>query len=149
MFGQPRKVAYYFRFNETLTGRSYGPHDTPDAMKFCSFQQSQSNEQNHMHFEIYYGDYCAVYRVTATLRGASAERGHFELTDPNGYRQNAGSPGGCADVAGRFNDGDGVSRALPNPQGSLNELWCATFFRHNSDGSFEPIASQTCVTAGR
>ncbi|MEO7194525.1 MAG: hypothetical protein ABIZ05_06830 [Pseudonocardiaceae bacterium] len=31
MFGQPRQVAHYFRFNEILTGRSDGPHDTPDA----------------------------------------------------------------------------------------------------------------------
>ncbi len=31
LFGEQRQVAHYFRFNEILTGRSYGPHDTPDA----------------------------------------------------------------------------------------------------------------------
>jgi hypothetical protein len=31
LFGEDRQVAHYFRFNEILTGRTYGPHDTPDA----------------------------------------------------------------------------------------------------------------------
>ncbi|MGH3889417.1 MAG: ferritin-like domain-containing protein, partial [Pseudonocardiaceae bacterium] len=31
LFGEQRQVAHYFRFNEILTGRTYGPHDTPDA----------------------------------------------------------------------------------------------------------------------
>ncbi|MGH3770930.1 MAG: ferritin-like domain-containing protein [Pseudonocardiaceae bacterium] len=32
VFGETRQVAHYFRFNEILTGRGYGPHDTPDAL---------------------------------------------------------------------------------------------------------------------
>jgi hypothetical protein len=32
LFGEDRQVAHYFRFNEILTGRTYGPHDTPDAL---------------------------------------------------------------------------------------------------------------------
>ncbi|MGH3867060.1 MAG: ferritin-like domain-containing protein [Pseudonocardiaceae bacterium] len=31
LFGEARQVAHYFRFNEILTGRTYGPHDTPDV----------------------------------------------------------------------------------------------------------------------
>ncbi|MEA2667168.1 MAG: hypothetical protein QOJ33_102 [Chloroflexota bacterium] len=31
LFGQERQVAHYFRFKEILTGRTYDPHDTPDA----------------------------------------------------------------------------------------------------------------------
>jgi Ferritin-like len=31
LFGEQRQVAHYFRFNEILTGRTYGPHDTPGA----------------------------------------------------------------------------------------------------------------------
>lgn len=31
LFGEQRQVAHYFRFNEILTGRTYSPHDTPDA----------------------------------------------------------------------------------------------------------------------
>jgi hypothetical protein len=31
LFGENRQVAHYFRFNEIRTGRTYGPHDTPDA----------------------------------------------------------------------------------------------------------------------
>jgi Ferritin-like len=31
LFGETRQLAHYFRFNEILTGRSYGPHDTPGA----------------------------------------------------------------------------------------------------------------------
>ena len=31
LFGEDRQVAHYFRFNEIRTGRTYGPHDTPDA----------------------------------------------------------------------------------------------------------------------
>ncbi|MFI0153009.1 ferritin-like protein [Streptomyces lydicus] len=31
IFGEERQLAHYFRFNEIYTGRSYGPHDTPDA----------------------------------------------------------------------------------------------------------------------
>jgi Ferritin-like len=31
LFGEQRQVAHYFRFNEILTGRTYDPHDTPDA----------------------------------------------------------------------------------------------------------------------
>ncbi|MGH3902483.1 MAG: hypothetical protein ACRDTA_30345, partial [Pseudonocardiaceae bacterium] len=31
LFGERRQVAHYFRFNEILTGRTYGPHDIPDA----------------------------------------------------------------------------------------------------------------------
>ncbi|MFN2496447.1 MAG: ferritin-like protein [Pseudonocardiaceae bacterium] len=31
LFGEDREVAHYFRFNEIRTGRTYGPHDTPDA----------------------------------------------------------------------------------------------------------------------
>ncbi|MGH3913072.1 MAG: ferritin-like domain-containing protein [Pseudonocardiaceae bacterium] len=31
LFGEQRQVAHYFRFNEILTGRLYGPHDTPNA----------------------------------------------------------------------------------------------------------------------
>ncbi|HKR52636.1 MAG TPA: ferritin-like protein [Pseudonocardiaceae bacterium] len=31
LFGEDRQVAHYFRFNEILTGRTYGPHDIPDA----------------------------------------------------------------------------------------------------------------------
>lgn len=117
----------------------------------CSFQQSQSHENNHMYFEIYYGDYCEVYRVTATLRGVSSgdSVGHFELTGPNGYHQNAGKPGGCDDIESIFHDGDGVDCTLSKRQGSINEVWCATFFRRNHDGRHEPIAGQTCVRAGR
>jgi Ferritin-like len=29
LFGEQRQVAHYFRFNEILEGRAYGPHDTP------------------------------------------------------------------------------------------------------------------------
>ena len=29
IFGEQRQVAHYFRFNEIVTGRSYGPHDLP------------------------------------------------------------------------------------------------------------------------
>jgi hypothetical protein len=54
---------------------------TKNSQRLCSFQQSQSREDQHLYFEIYYGDYCAVYRVTATLRGVStaAEFGHSNL----------------------------------------------------------------------
>jgi hypothetical protein len=31
LFGEDRQVAHYFRFNEILTGRTYGPHDTPNS----------------------------------------------------------------------------------------------------------------------
>jgi hypothetical protein len=31
LFGEDRQVAHYFRFNEILTGRTYGSHDTPGA----------------------------------------------------------------------------------------------------------------------
>lgn len=31
LFGEDRQVAHYFRFNEILTGRTYGPHDIPGA----------------------------------------------------------------------------------------------------------------------
>ncbi|MGQ0777224.1 MAG: ferritin-like domain-containing protein [Pseudonocardiales bacterium] len=31
LFGEQRQVAHYFRFNEIRTGRTYGPHDIPDA----------------------------------------------------------------------------------------------------------------------
>jgi Ferritin-like len=31
VFGEQRQVAHYFRFNEILTGHTYGPHDTPGA----------------------------------------------------------------------------------------------------------------------
>jgi hypothetical protein len=31
LFGEARQVAHYFRFNEILTGRGYGPHDIPGA----------------------------------------------------------------------------------------------------------------------
>jgi Ferritin-like len=31
LFGEDRQVAHYFRFNEILTGRTYGPHDTLGA----------------------------------------------------------------------------------------------------------------------
>jgi hypothetical protein len=118
--------------------------------RLCSFQQSQSHEDQHLYFEIYYGDYCAVYRVTAALRGASsaAEFGHFELAGPNGWRQNTGKPSGCDDIESRFRDGEGVDCTLPHQHGSLSGSWCATFWRHNSDGSFEPIAGPTCVIAG-
>lgn len=118
--------------------------------RLCAFQQSQSREAQHLNFEISYGDYCAVYRVTAALRGASsaAEFGHFELTGPNGWRRNAGKPGGCDDIESRFHDGDGVDCTLPHQHGSLRESWCATFWRHNGDGTFEPIAGPTCVIAG-
>ncbi|WP_406279880.1 ferritin-like protein [Embleya sp. NBC_00896] len=30
LFGEQRQTAHYFRFNEILTGRAYGPHDSPD-----------------------------------------------------------------------------------------------------------------------
>jgi hypothetical protein len=118
--------------------------------RLCSFQQSESHEAQHLNFEISYGDYCAVYRVTATLRGASsaAEMGHFELVGPNGWRRNAGKPGGCDDVESRFHDGEGVDCTLPHQHGSLGQSWCATFWRHNGDGTFEPIAGPTCVNAG-
>jgi hypothetical protein len=121
-----------------------------NSMMMCSFQQSQSHEDQHLYFEIYYGDYCAVYRVTAALRGASsaAEFGHFELTGPNGWRRTAGKLGGCDDGESRFNDGDGVDCTLPHQHGSLSGSWCATFWRHNGDGSLEPIAGPTCVIAG-
>jgi hypothetical protein len=121
-----------------------------NSRMMCSFQQSQSHEAQHLYFEIYYGDYCAVYRVTAGLRGASsaAEFGHFELIGPNGWHQNAGKPGGCDDIESRFHDGEGVDCTLPHQHGSLSESWCATFVRHNGDGSFEPIAGPTCVVAG-
>lgn len=122
-----------------------------NSKRLCSFRQSQSHEDKHLYFEINYGEYCAVYRVTATLRGASsaAEFGHFELSGPNGWQQNAGKPGDCVDVESRFNDGDGVGCTLPSQRGSFNESWCATFWRHNNDGSFEAIAGPTCVAAGR
>jgi hypothetical protein len=32
LFGEQRQLAHYFRFNEILTGRDYGPHDTPGAL---------------------------------------------------------------------------------------------------------------------
>ncbi len=122
---------------------------TKNPKMMCSFQQSQSHEDQHLYFEVYYGDYCAVYRVTAGLRGASsaAEFGHFELAGPNGWHQKAGKPNGCDDMESRFNNGDGVDCSLPHPQGSLSGSWCATFWRHNGDGSFEPIAGPTCVIA--
>jgi hypothetical protein len=123
---------------------------TKNAKKLCSFQQSQSHENQHLNIEISYGDYCAVYRVTAALRGASsaAEFGHFELIGPNGWRQNAGKPGSRDDIESRFRDGDSVDCTLPHQHGSLGESWCATFWRHNGDGTFEPIAGPTCVIAG-
>jgi len=31
LFGEQRQAAHYFRFNEIRTGRTYGPHDTPDT----------------------------------------------------------------------------------------------------------------------
>jgi hypothetical protein len=121
-----------------------------NSKMLCSFQQSQSHEDKHIYFEIYYGDYCAVYRVAAALRGvSSAEFGHFELTGPNGYHQNAGKPGGCNETESRFNDGDGVDCTLPNQHGSLNESWCARFWQHNADGTYEVAAGETCVRAGR
>lgn len=123
---------------------------TMNSVMLCSFQQSQSHEDQHMYFEVYFGDYCAVYRVTAALRGAStaAEFGHFELTGPNGWHQNAGKPGGCDDIENRFNDGEGIDCVLPNPRGSTSGSWCATFWRHNGDGRFEAISGPTCVIAG-
>ena len=123
---------------------------TKNSRMMCALQQSQSHEDQHLYFEIYYGDYCAVYRVTATLRGVStaAEFGHFELTGPNGWRQNTGKPDGCDDMESRFHDGAGIDCTLPHQHGSRNGSWCATFWRHNGDGSFEPIGGPTCVIAG-
>jgi hypothetical protein len=134
----------------TMLVTSAAPADAASAKRMCSFQQSQSHEGQHLYVEIYYGDYCAVYRVTATLRGASsaAEFGHFGLIGPNSWHLNAGKPGGCDDMESRFRDGEGVDCTLPHQHGSLGESWCATFWRHNGDGTFEPIAGPTCVNAG-
>lgn len=137
----------------TLLVISIPAHAAPvkNSAMMCSFTQSRSHEDQHLYFEIYYGDYCEVYRVTAALRGASAvpEFGHFELTGPNGWRRNAGKPDGCDDTASRFHDGNRIDCSLPKPHGSFGGSWCATFWRHNGDGSQKPIAGPTCVIAGR